>query len=77
MMRKHVLIIALVMSSTLLVACGKRSPPENEDIHGDATFEFQVIKSPLTGKCYEAINRDGKYTSQRIFEVSCEFYKQK
>lgn len=76
MMKKHI-VVALVVCSAVLVACGKKGPSENRNILGDQTFEFQVIKSPLTGKCYEAVSHYDSRNFQRIFEVSCEFYKQK
>ncbi len=76
MTRRHVLVITLV-TAFVVVACGKKGPSEDGNILGDQTFEFQVIKSPLTGKCYEAVSHYDSRNFQRIFEVSCDFYKPK
>lgn len=69
----------LVILALALVACAKKvEPSENKENPSlsrvsEGIFYFQVIQSPVTGKCYEAINIVNSYDHSRIFEISCDY----
>ncbi len=73
--------IVLIILALALVACGKREESsgskENtaESRVSRQNFDFQVIQSPITGKCYETVNVSNSYSFSRIFEISCDSKK--
>ncbi len=63
----------IVLSAFVLAACGKKEEPASEKVEPvKKIFEFQVIKSPSTGKCYEVVNYYYDHRLHNIFEVPCE-----
>ena len=69
-MKKYSLAFVVLCVATL-AACGKREASETTQ-----EYTFDVVKSPFTGKCYEAVSYP-KSSTDYVFEISCEFYKQK
>ena len=72
---KKMFLPVLVVVTLVLTACGK---PEFQD-DGKGTdvdiFDFQVIKSPVTGKCYEVVILRRSHRVNHISEVSCDYKK--
>ncbi len=66
--------LTFVILALALVACGnKEDPSKSENMADNEGFKFKVIRSPVTGKCYEAVNVSRSYSFSRIFEISCDY----
>lgn len=68
-------VLLVILSIVVLAACGKKEEPTKVSIIDSNRFEFQVIQSPLTNKCYEAVINNYTYTLNRVFEIPCDLKK--
>ena len=61
-----------IITLPILISFGKKEGPESATFVLNQEFGFQVIKSPLTGKCYETVSHTQSHSFSHIFEISCE-----
>ncbi len=68
-MFNRLIILSAIGLLTLLLACGFKSDFELKDISLINRGDWSIVKSPLTGKCYETFDT---YTLMGMAEVDCD-----